>query len=61
MGDLKGIFVRYQNKGIIALSWHDIRDAKKARALLLTNNFFGMKEHLSAAFITPKNLIKVRR
>ncbi|PVG02378.1 hypothetical protein CPB86DRAFT_811469 [Serendipita vermifera] len=58
MGDLKGIFVRYQNKGIIALSWHDIRDAKKARNLLLTNNFFGMEEPLSAAFITPKNLIK---
>ncbi|CAG8729445.1 3516_t:CDS:2, partial [Acaulospora colombiana] len=58
MGDLKGIFVRYQNKGIIALSWHDIRDAKKARNLLLTNNFFAMEERLSAAFITPNNLIK---
>jgi len=59
MGALKGMFVRYQSNGIIVLSWHDLRDAKKAHSLITTNLLFNMDEPLSAAFITPSNLIKV--
>lgn len=53
------MFVRYQKQGIVVLSWHDIRDAKKAQAILISGLFFGAKESLVAAFITPSNLIKV--
>lgn len=59
MGALKGMFVRYQNKGVVVLSWHDLRDAKKAHKFITTNTLFDLEEPLSAAFITPLNLVKV--
>lgn len=59
MGALKGMFVRYQNKGVVVLSWHDLRDAKKAHALITTTPLFNTDEPLSAAFVTPLNLVKV--
>ena len=58
MGDLKGMFVRFQKDGIVVLSWHDIRHARKAHSILRTNVFFGRKEPLPAAFIAPFNLVK---
>jgi hypothetical protein len=59
MGALKGMFVRHQPNGVIVLSWHDLRDAKKAYSFITTNLLFNMDEPLSAAFIDPFNLIKV--
>lgn len=59
MGDLKGMFVRFQQRsGIVVLSWHDIRAAKKAQSILNSSIFFGMQKTLLAAFISPMNLIK---
>ncbi|KAG8851545.1 hypothetical protein FRB91_007759 [Serendipita sp. 411] len=59
MGELKGMFVRFQaTKRIVVLSWHDIRDAKKAYTLIRDSLFFGQSQPLSAAFISPQNLIK---
>jgi len=59
MGSLKGMFVRYLNQSVVVLSWHDLRDAKKAHSLITTNILFDMDEPLSVAFISPLNLIKV--
>lgn len=58
MGDLKGIFVRYQHKGVVVLSWHDVRHANKARMIIQSSLLFGLAEPLCAAFITPQSLIK---
>ncbi|KIM30440.1 hypothetical protein M408DRAFT_285651 [Serendipita vermifera MAFF 305830] len=58
MGALKGMFVRYQNKGVIVLSWHDLRDARKAHSVITANPLFNLDQPLSAAFITPLNLVK---
>jgi hypothetical protein len=56
MRDLKGMHV--QKDGIVVLSWHDIRHARKAHSILRTNLFFGRKEPLPAVFIAPFNLVK---
>jgi hypothetical protein len=62
LGDLKGIFVRFQEKsGVIILSFHDLRHALRAHRAISSQPLFGLETPCSTAFITPEHLITVRQ